>query len=129
MPLRRRNRNPTATIHSIVIFTKCPKEADECIENGINIEHRHHPAERYIPQCQIRQCFKCQGYGHKASTCKETTCGKCTEEHETKNCESETAKCTQYKGPHAAWHYKCPARQHETECMEMIKDALSLYYT
>ena len=51
MPLRRRNRNPTATTHSIVIFTKCPKEADQCIQNGINIEHRHYLPEKYIPQC------------------------------------------------------------------------------
>ena len=130
IPLRRRNRNPTATTHSIVIFTKCPKEADECIENGINIEHRHYQPERYLPQCQIRQCFKCQGYGHRASTCtRKTACGKCAQEHETKNCESETTKCAQCKGPHAAWHYECPARQRETERMETIKDALSPFYT
>ena len=128
-PLRRRNRNPTATTHSIVIFTKCPKEADECIQNGINIEHRHYLPEKYIPQCQITQCFKCQGYGHKASICtRKATCGKCAQEHETKNCESETRKCALCKGPHAAWERECPARHRESERMEAKKDVISPFY-
>ena len=41
-PLRRRTRNPNAPTQSIVILCKCPKQADDCIEMGIYIEHRYY---------------------------------------------------------------------------------------
>ena len=103
-PLRRRTRNPNAPTQSIVIFLKSSKQADVCIEMGIYVEHRYYATvERYIPQCQIKQCFKCQAYGHKASVCtKKARCGKCAHEHETKECQSETTLCANCKGSHCA---------------------------
>jgi len=130
MPLRRRARNPNATTQSIVILTESPEEADEGISNGINIEHRHYAAERHTPQCQIKQCFNCQGYGHKADICtKKVRCGKCGQNHETKRCVSEELQCTHCKGSHAAWHYECPARKHESERLEALRTELSPYFT
>lgn len=130
IPLRRRARNPTATTQSIVILTECPNEADEGISGGINIEHRHYAAEKYMPQCQIKQCFNCQGYGHKANTCtKEARCGKCGKNHETKLCDNEALQCVHCMGAHAAWHYECPTRQHESERLEALRATLSPYFT
>ena len=55
-------------------------------------------------------------------------CGKCAQEHETKNCQSETRKCALCKGPHA-WEHECPACDWESERMEAKKDVISPFYT
>jgi hypothetical protein len=41
----------------------------------------------------ISRCFNCNGFGHKASECKQTvsSCGKCGQNHDTKNCKSTNA--------------------------------------
>ena len=130
MPLRKRARNPDAPTQSIIIFLRLPKEADECIDMGINIGYRHHAAERYIPQCQIKQCFKCQAYGHKANVCTRTAkCGKCAQGHETKECQSETQQCANCKGSHCAWSHECPDRERKREQGETLKNELSPLYT
>ena len=100
-PLRKRARNPNVTTQSIIIYTENPQEANDCITHGINIEHRHYSAEKYIPHCQIKQCFNCQGYGHKGDVCrKKPKCGKCAQEHETKQCKSESIQCANCDGAH-----------------------------
>ena len=125
-PLRKRAKNPNADAHSIVVFTANPQEADECIAYGMYIGNRRHAVERYIPQCQIKQCFKCQRYGHTANMCtRGVKCGKCAQDHETKNCRSESLMCVQCTGPHAAWHYECPARQKEYQRLEILKEEIS----
>ena len=131
VPLRRRTRNPNAPTQSIVIFFKSAKEADDCIEMGIHIEHRYYATtERYTLQCRIKQCFNCQKYGHKASECtRKARCGKCTQEHETKECQSETALCANCKGPHYAWVHECPHRQQRREEGETLRNQLPHLYT
>jgi hypothetical protein len=130
-PLTKRPRNPNARTQSIVISFKCPKEADDCIRMGINIEHRHYGiTERYIPQSQIKQCFKCQAYGHKTNVCtRKVRCGKCAQEHETKECQNETMSCANCEGSHYAWSHECPVRQHKREQGETLRNQLSDYHT
>ena len=125
-PLRRKARNPDAPTHSIVIYMEDPDEADGCILDGVYLGERHHAAERFLPQCQIKQCFNCQAYGHKAEICtKKPKCGKCAQEHETRTCNSESLHCVHCEGAHAAWHYTCPRREEERRRMEALKDELS----
>ena len=125
-PLRKNTRNPNAETQSIVVFTTNPEAADECILYAIYIGHRRHSVERYTPQCQIKQCFNCQGYGHKASTCTRTAaCGKCGQNHETRKCSSDSLHCIQCKGSHAAWHHECPARQREYQRLETLREGIS----
>jgi hypothetical protein len=114
--LMRKPRNPTAPTHSIVIFFNNAKEADRCISEGVVIESRTHAAVRYTPQCQITQCFRCQGYGHKAAACtRAIKCGKCSKDHETKICSAETLQCANCNEPHAAWHPDCSRKKKEKE--------------
>ena len=128
--LRKRARNPAATTQSIVTPTECPEEADSCITDGINIEHRHYHAERYLPQCQIKQCFNCQAYWHRADTCtRQMRCGKCGQQHETRLCENETLQCIGCKGSHPAWHHECPICQRESQRVEALKNKLSSLFT
>ena len=76
-PLMKNPRNPSAPTQSIIIITECPKDANDAIVDNIRIEGRYYVARRYNPQHQIRQCFRCQGYGHKAETCtRKLTCGR-----------------------------------------------------
>ena len=118
-PLRRNARNPDAPTQSIVIFMESPEEANKCIDDAVIIAARLHEAQRYIPQCQIKQCFNCQAYGHKADTCKKkTVCGKCAEEHETRKCTSEEMKCANCKNAHAAWSHECSKRKEISQKME-----------
>jgi hypothetical protein len=130
-PLMKRPRNPAAPTQSIVISFKCPKEADNCIEMGIHMGHRHYAiAERYFPQCRIKQCFKCQAYGHKANVCtRKAKCGKCAQEHETRECQTETIQCANCKGAHCAWVRECPVRQQKREQGEALRNELSDFYT
>jgi len=42
----------------------------------------------------ILRCFKCCGYYHFAKNCKkDVICGKCAENHATKECKNEIRKC------------------------------------
>src|SRR5204863_1177221 len=131
MPLRRHTRNPNAPTQSIVIFFIFFFKQKTAYEMGIHIEQRLYAiAERYIPQCQIKQCFKCQAYGHKANVCtRKVKCGKCAQEHETRECQSETTQCANCKGSHHAWVNECPVRQRVREEGETLRNQLSHLYT
>src|SRR5277367_2207036 len=126
-PLMKRSRNPNAPTQSIIISMKHSEEADECMADGMSIERRWFRPERYTPQCRVNQCFNCQGYGHKANVCtRKTRCGKCAQEHDTRECESETMQCANCKDSHHAWHQECPKRQQRKEQIEREKIEISL---
>jgi len=130
VPLRKRTRNPNASAQSIIIFVEDPAKADECISHGIYIGKQNHAAERYMPQCQIKQCFNCQGYGHTAGICTgKKACGNCGKDHETRECKNEEAHCVQCQGPHPAWHHECPVRKRESMRLESMRDELSSWFT
>ena len=61
----------------------------------------------------ILQCFKCQGFRHKAPNCtKNEKCVLCGEAHSHKNCqnkEKRKPKCAYCSGPHVANYKGCPA--------------------
>ena len=124
-PLTRRPRNPQAPTQSIVLFTESPEDANNMIRMGLKTQDgRIHAAERYTPQCQIKQCYRCQGYGHKATVCtKAAKCGKCAGEHETRECNTENPKprCIHCNGEHPAWHTQCPHRQNEQKRLEALR--------
>lgn len=67
----------------------------------------------------MKQCFKCQRYGHIGTQCKATTaCGHCAQEHDTRDCPSRagqtvTRKCAACRGEHEAWSRQCPTRKDE----------------
>jgi hypothetical protein len=130
-PLMCKARNPEAPTESIVIFTEHIEEANACINDGIRMGRRILHVERYAPQYQIKQCFRCQGYGHRAENCtKEAQCGKCAKNHETHECsqDNKTVSCTQCQGSHMAWHYSCPRRLKEVERLEILSASIPPYF-
>src|SRR5215468_8413733 len=115
-------KNPNAPTYSVVVFTECSKKANKLICERLRLEGRYHAAERYAPQCQIKQCFNCQGYGHRANACtKNLKCGKCGQEHETRTCSESKTRCANCEGEHTAWHHECSHRQTEYKRLEQAR--------
>jgi Zinc knuckle len=107
--------------HSIVIYLSSPEVANEKIKNGICIDYTYYKVERFTPQFQIKQCFKCQRFGHLAAQCKQQPrCGKCGDSgHCTQECKIDgKVQCALCEGNHEAWHTKCPARTKEKRRLE-----------
>ena len=131
-PLRRKTSQSKPAAHqSIVVFTEDPHAADQCIKMGFFISYQSYPAERYAPQLRITQCFKCGGYGHRATHCKrKQKCGKCgTEEHNTNICTETRRHCSNCQGDHEAWYYECPARISESHRLAELRISTSPYFT
>jgi len=125
-PLRRSQKhlNRIAAHHSIVIFTNSAEEADECIRQGMFIKRRFYSPEKYTPQHNITQCFKCYKFGHLAKQCKsEQKCGNCGDKkhtHEAEECHNDT-KCIGCSEPHPARHIECRKRDEEGSRLEEQK--------
>jgi hypothetical protein len=125
----RQRHRPTAH-RSIVVFTEDAKAADHCIQHGFFIDKQILKAERYAPHLHITQCYKCYGYGHRATNCKKKEkCGKCAEEHPTTECMSNTPKCVNCDGKHEAWHIECPTRSTEGKRLTALRMETSPFYT
>jgi len=122
-PLLRKPKNPESPTISVVITFGSAQHADRFLTHGIYVGNRFHKLRRYMPQCQITQCFNCQGYGHKARDCtRPVMCGRCGQGHETKSCKESNAKCAQCKGDHHAWHSGCPQRAKEAAKMKTLRE-------
>jgi cellular nucleic acid-binding protein len=127
-PLLRRNQNDSASIdpdkfkrhYSIVICTNNQHAANKCITHGFYIDHAHHTTERFAPQYQRTQCYKCYEHGHQATSCKRSQprCGKCGEDHSTQDCTNSITHCFHCHGSHEAWHSQCPANITEKKRLE-----------
>ena len=124
-PLRRRKNRTSDAVklhHSIIVYMNNQHNANKCITNGFYVDYLHYTmVEKFIPQYQILQCFNCCDYGHQATNCKRhSRCGKCGENHNTRECKSTTVHCFQCKGSHEAWHPQCPARIAEKDRLEEL---------
>jgi cyclophilin family peptidyl-prolyl cis-trans isomerase len=119
-----------AAHHSLIFFTNSMEEADECIRRGIFIKGKYYKPEKYTPQFNITQCFKCYKFGHLAKHCKnEQKCGNCGEkEHETANCNNIT-KCIGCGDSHPAWHIECCKRDEEGNRLKAKKQTATDYYS
>ena len=72
IPLRRTQKylNKIAAHHSVVIFIHSMEEADKCLKHGMFIKGRYYSPEKYTPELNITQCYKCYKFGHLAKHCK-----------------------------------------------------------
>lgn len=125
---------PTKAASSIIIeFTKA-EDANKIIDEGLVWQSEVFQCERYERQCRLKQCYKCQKYGHIGTQCKAATaCGYCAQEHDTRDCPSKsgqdtTKKCALCRGAHEAWNRQCPARKAETAKMKVAYDTRPRYH-
>ena len=132
IPLRRtqKNLNKITAHHSVVIFTHSMEAADECLKRGMFIKGRHYSPEKYTPELNITQCYKCYKFGHLAKHCKnKQKCGNCgNEDHNTADCTNNT-KCVGCGDPHPAWHIECSKRDEEGNRLRALKRATTNYYS
>lgn len=73
-------RRPAAK-RSLIVFTEDQETANRCLKFGFFIDNFKQRLERYAPQLFITQCYKCHGFGHRATNCpKSHICGHCNHE-------------------------------------------------
>ncbi|KAG0424597.1 hypothetical protein HPB47_028192 [Ixodes persulcatus] len=81
---------------------------------------------QYVHMGYVRHpCFRCNRMGHIAAVCeRERTCEKCSGNHETSTCESETARCVNCRRDHAATSSECPVLRKERKvCKQRARSA------
>jgi hypothetical protein len=115
---------------SLVMFVSSPDTADRYIKHGIYIQQQRFPAEKYTPQFQLIQCYKCQQFGHHATRCRSPheVCAKCSENHPTSQCQSKTYKCAICKEEHPTWHEDCPNKTNIRQNLINRKRGAPVYY-
>ena len=132
-PLRRRGKKPGGYNTSIIIYTNDAEEADACIEKGIFFCGQYYRPERYTPQLNLTQCYRCYGFGHKATQCRSKTgkCGHCADEgHRSETCDNKSnPKCPSCGGAHKAWDDECERKIKELERLEALRESTTAYFT
>ncbi len=96
------------------------EEANTLVTEGLIHDPNLKYCKLFHHECQMTLCFKCQGFGHIAATCrKEQTCGVCAQQHPTAACPTpndiRTYFCCNCKGKHRTWDFACPVRKAEAE--------------
>jgi hypothetical protein len=97
-----------------------PDEANIMVEEGLLHGKEPKECEIFGSECNMTQCYKCQGYGHIAVTCrKPQTCANCAKEYHSGGCPTldDPSKhfCCDCKGKHHTWDRACPVRRAEAE--------------
>ena len=125
---------PTKSASSIIIEFTRPEDANKIIDEGLIWQGEVFQCERYDRQCRLKQCYKCQRYGHIGTQCTaQPACGYCAESHGSKDCPNKTdkespRKCAVCKGSHEAWNNKCPIRKAELAKVKSAYDTRQQYH-
>lgn len=73
------------------------------------------------PRNKITQCYNCQMYGHGEKHCHiKTHCANCSENHDTKDCKSNTIKCANCMETHKSTDPVCISRKSFFEIREKL---------
>ena len=115
------------------IKVKCanPKQAEALISGGLICQKTGiiFKVEKFRITPSIQQCFKCQGFGHKAQNCtKKQKCVVCGEAHSHKDCPNKnkkTPKCANCRGPHVPNYRGCPAYKDQAFRQHVVQNQIS----
>ena len=118
--VRIRSRATEAPTRLVRAFTRCKTTKTLLIDRGLMIGLIHHRCEEsrqtqpFSPPPPSRdvviQCYRCQGFGHKANACtQEARCIKCEGYHNLAKCTVPRAKprCANCNGDHATSYKGC----------------------
>jgi hypothetical protein len=116
---------------SIIIEFTDPHTANSIIEGGLVYQDQFHECEIHSPESRVKQCFKCQEYGHIGTRCyKPDKCGWCSLSHPTQDCLTtnerdregkDQRKCANCNATHEAWSSHCPKRKAEIEYRKQLR--------
>ena len=115
------------------IKIKCdnPKQAEALISGALICQKTGilFKVEKFRITPLIQQCFKCQGFGHKAQNCtKKQKCVVCGEAHLHEKCpnkEKRTPKCANCRGPHVTNYRGCPAYKDQSFRQHVVHKQVS----
>lgn len=99
---------PTQTVAVTFASTQLPEY--------VYLDSWRHEVTQYVPP--VKQCLKCQQFGHIAKFCKNNeVCSICSENHNFKNCtaDKENPVCANCKGNHVAISASCPIKSKKIE--------------
>jgi hypothetical protein len=103
---------------TMVVEFNHPRHANEAILNGIIAGAQLFTCEYYDRACKLKQCLRCQQYGHIGTHCKAMeACSYCAGNHDSRTCEEKgrrpkpEPKCANCKGKHPAWSPHCSTRK------------------
>lgn len=106
--LKKRDKE-LGTFASMGIWFDSLEAAEWMLNNGLLIDQRYIGR---VEKCEIKKkrCFRCQGFGHLAWSCKETPrCGHCGGQHERERCPPGIrARCLECSGEHPTGDLLCP---------------------
>ena len=118
----RATQAPTVTVRA---FTRCETTKTLLIDRGLMMGLTHHrfeesrqaqPSSSPPRRDVVIQCYRCQGFGHKANACtQEARCIRCGGNHNLAECTVPIAKskCANCNGDHAASYKGCSKYQDE----------------
>lgn len=96
---------------SMGIWFDSPEAAQWILDNVLLVDE-HYIGTGRVEKCEIKKkrCFRCQGFGHLAWSCKEAPkCGHCGGQHERARCPPGIrARCVDCSGEHATGDPLCP---------------------
>ena len=103
---------------SMELEVSTPEEVNSLVELGLVVEGDLCPCELWQRNLEIKQCFRCGGYGHIARNCRNPeSCGVCAGGHSTRlhvdQVHGAKPKCNTCGGDHVAWSKACLIRQKE----------------
>jgi hypothetical protein len=79
----------------------------EAVRKGIVIDSQIYDVRLYSQSLEVKQCFKCNQWGHTQSSCsKQDRCGECAGPHQTRECPKQKVSCCNCGKPHRAWQRK-----------------------
>lgn len=102
---------------SLVVSAATPEMADEMIRKGVvDTSQGMRLVEKYDQSASSIQCYRCQGYGHMATTCGgKICCAECRQAHDTRDHEVAAPKAKKAcavcdSSGHTSYDPTCPFR-------------------
>ena len=129
--VRMKSKRTGKDVPFINIKSDDPKQAEALISGGLKCQKTGiiFKVEEFRITPSIQQCFKCQGFGHKAQNCiKKQKCVVCGEAHSHKDCpnrKKNNPKCANCRGPHVANYRGCPAYKDQAFSQHVVQNQIS----
>lgn len=120
---------------SMIIELNSPVTANKAIDLNTLVGDDSLTTVLYDRAARIRQCHRCQQYGHIGTTCSNgAKCVFCAEEHLSRECKRQQdgmlseRKCANCGGAHSGWSKRCEAFRKEIERVEARRAVRPRYH-